>query len=82
MGDILSIEGRTRPEVEKEEIVDGLSRWLEMAKRGEISALAMTCVKSDDTTLVYSPPSDLIITLIGAIAVLQSELIANTVETD
>lgn len=82
MGDILSLEGRTRPDVQKEHVVDGLSEWLEMAKRGEIDSIAMTCIKTDGTTMLFAPPSDSIITLIGTLAVLQAELIANTQEVD
>lgn len=80
MGDILSIEGRTRPDLEKEEIVDALSRWLEKAKRGDIQVLAMTCILSDDSVLICSPRTHRAASIIGACVMLQQELLDNVEE--
>lgn len=80
MADILSIDGRTRPSVLREEIVDCLSRWLESAKRGELTSLAMAAVHSDGDTMICVPPTDEFSKILGAVTMLQHDMLNNVEE--
>ncbi len=82
MGDLISIEGRTRNDCEQEEIVDCLSDFMELAQRGEITALAMVCVTKDGDVRVCKTSVGKPAALIGSVTMLQNELLKEIDEID
>jgi hypothetical protein len=76
MAEFHSIEGRTGRGQVKQEIVDLLTEWLGKARNGEFAALGMVGIHPDGTALIVAPKNDNAPALIGALSLLQFEIMS------
>lgn len=76
MAELLSIEGRTGRGQVRQEIVEVLKEWLAKAESGEFTAIAMVATQQDGTTLMQAPKHDDLPALLGAISLLQFEIMS------
>jgi hypothetical protein len=76
MGELLSIEGKTRPAEINAGIIETLEDWLADARNGDIKSLLMVRVDVDDSFIISIPANDCTLQLLGAVEFAKHDLIA------
>ncbi len=75
------ISFKPRAQIVNESVVDVLERWLEDAKEGKLTGLAVAGVDTDGMIRYALPPTDETALLLAVVACIQQRLI-RTVEED
>lgn len=80
--ELVSLEGKTRPDQVNKSIIEMLTDWLEQAKAGEFKAVVIAAVTSDRGSQYAASESDCIHEMLGALAMLQYSMMKKYDEDD